>query len=236
LEGNPLDRRTPVSDIRYIVVRPDGSHTRALRGPRAVARVRKYAKDIGPDWRIRRRGEPNSEARGDLDQTMERFRSMLEVSDVGERLILDGERGKYNVAVIVVELKPPLMQTAGNSKIDAIYTYVVRTFKVRNGGICNRRVVAGTTTWSQHSPWPPPDEGSNAVDFFAYPDTMSQLFKMADAIVAEAKRGDLAVGRVIVGDRQWTPAASWHDYGGEYHRHLHCEGSPTRSGLPRGAC
>ena len=65
---------------------------------------------------------------------------------------------------------------------------------------------------------------------------MEQLYDSAAAIVAEAQGSRLEVGRVIVGAKQWTPLMGWHEYSGIYHRHVHVEGAPTRTGEPKAGC
>ena len=82
---------------------------------------------------------------------------------------------------------------------------------MRNGGICVKKDVAGTSEPSQHNPWVP--DGSNAVDVFLA--NMEQEYALAEDAVRAARSGDLPLGRVIVGNRIWDPSQSWHGYTGE---------------------
>jgi hypothetical protein len=229
-----------MSDIRYVYDDIDGGLTKPLKLFEVIPRIKADMKDRGPEWRWREvdKGQEWSVWRKDLDATLERMRSAIDTRGrVGDKFALDGIKGAFIARVRIIDISPPIKQTEGNDDIDEIYTWWTTNLKDSewwNGGICNRRFISGTTTWTQHCPWPDPDPGSNAFDGFR--PTMSQLYETADDIVSAAKHDDLPLGRIIVGQRQWTPSQEWHFYGGEFHRHGHQEGLRTRTGQPKGSC
>lgn len=225
---------------RYLVTKPDGNNTRPLRLLGAKRKVRSLAAKKAPDdarFRLKIRGDEFSTWRKSLSSTMDRWTDLLKNRcQVGDVLVLDISDQPYSILTRVVDIAPPLIQTEGNSDIDTIWTYIKRDLNTdfRNGGICNRRYIDGTTTWTQHSPWPPPDPGSNALDIFLR--TMEQMYDLSNKLVAAANQGKLQIGRLIIGAKQWTPGSGWHYYGGNFHRHIHVEGLPTRTGAPRASC
>jgi hypothetical protein len=220
----------------YVVVRPGGSITAPSGLRLAMLRVRRLGRRLGPRWRIRpAHGEPTP-WNDDLRRVLATLRDALEDARDRRPWVLEGEHDAAVVRVRVVELAPPVKATEGNARIDAIYTWVVGRFpgRIRSAGICVRKYIAGTSSWSQHSPWPPPDPGANAWDWFA--PSFPELVHQAQELVEAAKRGEVPVGRVIVGDRTWTPSEGWADYGGQYHYHVHAEGLPKRGPVPLTSC
>jgi len=226
--------------IRFRVRKPSGSwaHPRRLRG--AMRLVRRYI--VGDKLRDKRRGDARWGRPRSRKPALEHFAVLLEKSTVGDLCLLVPIGGKQ-VWVRVVDVAPPLIQTEGNSKIDRIYSYV-RTHYPRAGsaGICCRRLISGSSSWSQHSPWPRPDPGSNAWDITA---GFRLMRKITYALVAEGvlwhnsggKEG-LPVGRAIFNYRIWDPIQGWHAYTGEdpHTGHAHVEGTPERTGQPRARC
>lgn len=225
---------------KYIISKPSGGNTRPLGLTRASRVVRRQANRRAPEdarFRLKKRGEDWSSWRRSLKTTMERWKAMLaNQCRVGDVVVLDIEDHPYSITTRVIEVSPPLIQTEGNNKIDEIWTYIKRDLGIsfRNGGICNKRYIDGTTTWTQHSPWPAPDPGSNALDIFM--STMNQMYDLSNKLVIGHKDGKISVGRLIIGQKQWTPQQGWHYYGGHFHYHIHVEGQPTRTGYPSGSC
>ena len=222
--------------IRYFVSLPDGTRTGDLALSTAVSKVRKQARRYGPSktrrMRLRERSEKDWGVwRKDLPPTIEAWKRRAETLENGEVLLLDFEDYPYTVATRAIEEKPPTIATDGNSDVDEIYSWLVRNVAGRNGGICNRRPIAGTSTWSQHSPWGGADPGSNAVDWFAAPDTMDALYDQG----AKLARAGLPIGLILVGSKAWTPGG-WGGSSAAYHRHLHIEGKTKRTGTPRSSC
>jgi hypothetical protein len=169
---------------------------------------------------------------------MQKWESLVRTAQPGDVVLMDIEDFPYTIATRVIDVTPPTVQTEGNSYVDAIFTFLVRNLKGRNGGICNRRPISGTSTWTQHCPWPSPNPGSNAIDWFSYPDTMDELYQQANAVAKAATNGELKgmVGLILVGQKAWAPSIGWHFSTAEFHRHLHIEGFKKRTGSPRSAC
>jgi len=134
-------------------------------------------------------------------------------------------------AVVKVKVRLPTVDTVGNSRIDDIYTFVLaRWSDTDSAGICARRLIRGGSGWSQHSPWGPPDPGSNAWDIV-------HRFTVMGEISAALTQLNV-VGRVIFNRRIWDPAQGWHAYTGTdpHTSHIHAEGTPERSGMPLSSC
>lgn len=221
---------------RFRVVQPDGDLSPPLELVEAIQRVRERGRRLGPRYRIGERGQDPGRWRERFGDAIERFRGHLAGAVEGEVWTLEGELRPAVVRVRVVEVEPPPIATQGNTRIDAIYTFVVRAFpgRVDSAGICNRRPIAGSSTWSQHAPWPAPDPGANAWDWFA--PSFDELVDQALVVVGAGRRGEIPLGRLIVADRTWTPAHGWQEHGGQFHRHVHVEGDPTRVGSPAWSC
>ena len=216
---------------------PSGDRTKDISFAKAKDNVRdqarKYAVDKDRRMRLGIRGKLEPGVwRTELDKTMDQWEKLLRSEQPGDVILLDIEDYPYTIGTRIIDVSPPTKQTEGNSDIDKIFTWLINNKKGRNGGICNRRSIAGTSTWSQHSPWPGPDPGSNAVDWFSSPDTMDELYDQGHDVV----RANLPIGLVLVGNQAWEPGRGWHLSSAEYHRHLHIQGQPERGGSPQGSC
>jgi hypothetical protein len=230
--------------LKYMVSRPDGTRTGMVTLAKARSLVHdqaaKYAKAKDRRMRLKMRNEAKwGTWRTQLDETMEAWERKLKADgDPGEILAMDIEGWPYSIGTRIIMDEPPQVQTEGNADIDKIFTWLVRNENGRNGGICNRRNIAGSSSWSQHSPWPPPDPGSNAVDWFASPDTMDELYEQAHRLAGAASRepSSVPVGLILVGSQKWEPGSGFSQSGAEYHRHLHIQGRRTRTGSPQSSC
>ena len=216
---------------------PSGDRTKAITFAKAKDNVRdqarKYAVDKDRRMRLGIRGKGELGMwRTELDKTMEQWENLIHSNKPGEVILLDVEEYPYSIGTRIIDVAPPTKQTDGNDDIDKIFTWLVANKNGRNGGICNRRAISGTSTWSQHSPWPAPDPGSNALDWFSYPDSMNELYDQGHDVV----RAKLPIGLVLVGNQAWEPDRGWHLSSAEYHRHLHIEGRNHRGGSPQGSC
>ncbi len=222
--------------LAYIVRRPDGSVTPDLTLAVAMRRVRDHGRRLGPRYRLRERGSDPGPYREDFAETVDRLREHLRDEVEGAAWILDGERTPGTIGVRVVDVAPAIRETQGNARIDRIYTWVLDRFpgEIRSAGICVRKLIEGTTTWSQHSPWPAPDPGANAWDWFA--PTFDRLLEQAAIVAKAADAGEIPVGLILAGDRAWSPDQGWHDSGAAFHPHVHIEGAPKRTGTPRSSC
>jgi hypothetical protein len=103
---------------------------------------------------------------------------------------------------------------------------------ILKGEVYNCRVIAGTSTWSEHS-W------GNAVDLIMERTTAAALSEVAASVVYQATHRTranrfrkLPVHEVIRQDRVWTRAEGWHEYTGEYHNHVHVDFNPYKEGKP----
>lgn len=226
--------------LKYMVSRPDGTRTGMIGFAKAKDTVRtqakKYAADKKRKMRLKERAEKDWGIwRGQLEETMDRWEQMVKSSKSGEGILLDIENYPYTIGTRIIMDEKPTVQTEGNSDIDKIFTWLVRNENGRNGGICNKRNIAGSSSWSQHSPWPPPDPGSNAVDWFASPDSMDELYDQAHRLANAANKepASVPVGLILCGSQSWEPGRGWGPSSAEYHRHLHIQGRRTRSGTPR---
>jgi hypothetical protein len=181
---------------------------------------------------LKRRGSDRWGQFRPIDEALERLRKHLANASAGAVWFLRSDADTEDWAVRCVEDAAPLQETIGNSKIDRIYSEVTARWKVESWGICNRRYIDGTTTWSQHCPWPAPDPGSNAWDIHASTFTMGRVAK---ALAANAEKWE--VGRGIYAGRVWDRVRGWHDSPGIGHYdHIHVEGYPERTGTPRSGC
>lgn len=230
-------------DIRYMVSRPGGDRTGAIGLSSARRKVRaqakKYGESKGRRLRLKERADDDwGIFRKDVGETMSKWEALVRTAKPGDVVLMDIEDFPYTISTRIIDVTPPTVQTDGNADVDKIFTWLVRNEKGRNGGICNRRDIAGTGTWSQHSPWPAPDPGSNAIDWFAYPDTMAELYEQGAALAQAAKADpqNVPVGLILVGSKAWSPEVGWHFSSAEYHRHLHVQGRKTRTGTPRASC
>ena len=224
--------------IRYVVSHRDRDEaTKPLRPVRALRKARRIARRAGAPFAYRERGTTRWQQAANAWEAVDGAAKILARADVGTVAQINaGEvagKPKAELAIRKVEVTPPPIQTVGNAKIDAIYTAVVREFDVGNYGICSRRAIAGTSSWSQHSPWPEPDEGANAWDIGA-------RFTLLEDVAAYLyeQRNALPIGRIIFNRRVWDPERGWHGYyGADPHTsHIHVEGRPERGGTPRATC
>lgn len=201
---------------------------------RAALRIlRRRARRAGASTlALKRRGSDRWGRPRTLDEGLARLREILPRAPVGEVWWVRLDYGPQVLTVRVVAPTARVAETAGNSRIDRIYGEVTARWQVESWGICNRRYIDGTTTWSQHCPWPAPDPGSNAWDIHA---SRRRMRKIADELARNAEAW--GVGRVIYDGRVWDRTRGWHVSPGIGHQdHIHVEGYPERSGTPRGSC
>jgi hypothetical protein len=156
------------------------------------------------------------------------IRNRLEESKPGFRMVIDSQQETWGLAVRTVEVDPPIVNTVGNDRIDKIYTFTLEHFAgegLTNLGIFNCRRVAGSYMISQHA-------YANAWDIGAR--TMSDLWRVANWIVAQAINGDFKgiVAHVIVDNKIWQPSTGWRYYGGNRHYHVHVDALPNYTYIP----
>lgn len=222
---------------KFLVTRPGGELTDPIHAPQAVDLLERYMHPRGPWWRQKMAGDEWGPHREDWNALRDRAAARLRKMAPGDRLMVDGEYGAYVYVAHAIDPEPPLINTEGNDRIDAIWTWSrawcrEHNVTMRSGGCCVKKNVAGTSDPSQHNPWVP--DGSNAVDIFLA--TMALEVEMAEDAVRAARRGELPLGRAIVANRIWDPVQDWHGYTGEYHWHDHLEGRPEQSGAIKASC
>lgn len=127
---------------------------------------------------------------------------------------------------------PDVNLSEANAHIDAIYSWVFKHHRsdypgIQNWGTCNRRYIAGSTTWSEHSPWNSPNPGCNAIDINAGTSVMYELSR------------DLAgkdhVAKILYYNHEWTKGTGWIYANVGHYDHVHVEGPRDHGGLA-GAC
>jgi hypothetical protein len=227
--------------VKYMTSKPDGTRTSMISLAQARNNVRDQARKYAADKKRRMRMKMRNEKeygtwRKELDATMEAWdRKLKSDGDPGDVLMLDIENWPYIISTRIILDEPPTRQTDGNSDIDKIFTWLVKNEKGRNGGICNTRNIAGSSTWSQHSNWSSPDPGSNAIDWFSSPDNMDELYDQGHRLASAASKEptSVPVGLILCGSTSWAPGRGWNPSSAEYHRHLHIQGRRERSGTPR---
>lgn len=190
---------------------------------------------LDPPVRTRLRSQERFSAIRTENEALEWAARMMPKVQVGQVLLFkEEETGTiWALRKIRDRLKLPIKDTIGNRDIDRIVTYVVANHRCGSAGICNRRKIGGSSDWSQHSPWKPPDPGANAWD---YTGSFRTLKRITDDLVRHAD--ELHVGRIIFNRRIWEPGSGWRPYGGEdpHTTHGHVEGRPERHGTPKKSC
>lgn len=205
------------------------SHKQALE--RVFTQLRKHK---GAGYRRGARGEDLGPKRtlAELQSIEPDVLDRMRVGDVERiRCLKDGTL--VFVRRVQFHREPETVPTAGNSAIDRLYALVFRELPdwgQENWGICNRRPIAGTSIWSQHCPWPAPDDGSNAIDIGGIGKATGD--KLAAALVKEP-----ACGKILWNGRAWDRERGWRVVPGIGHDdHLHVEGPRTRTGQPLASC
>ncbi len=186
--------------------------------------VRKRAVRVqGEGFRQRTRDEEFGQLR-ELDEAFPLFRQRVQGGRLGDVHVLWALKNDLRILVREVAPTLALVDTQGNDNLDKVWT----EFRARLGyvpetwGWCVRKNIAGTSTWSQHCPWPdgPGGPGCNAVDI--HPSSMAEGDRMF-RILAEMRGDGFPVGRTL-----WRVA--------DHFDHLHQEGAPERTGTPRASC
>jgi hypothetical protein len=152
-----------------------------------------------------------------------RFITVTQNSNFGDKVRAIPKDGRY-LRAIKVHVKPEVMDTSGNARVDKAHTLIVASWKgkVESWGICNCRQIAGTSAWSQHA-------YCNAEDWHASSTIMGE---MARLLVRRAV--SLDTYHVIHDRRIWTRGSGWHAYGGSdpHTDHVHVDFAPQGVGYP----
>ena len=179
----------------------------------------------GAGFRQKTRGEKDFGPVRELEDALyPHFRRRVREGHLGDVHVLWAL--KNDLMILVREVAPTiaLIQTPGNDHIDRVWTELIQRlgYTPENWGFCNRRYIDGTSTWSQHSPWPdgPGGPGANAVD--VHPRSMAEGDRMKNILDAMRTAGH-PVGPVL-----------WRVSG--HYDHLHIPGAPERTGTPLGSC
>jgi hypothetical protein len=143
------------------------------------------------------------------------LRRRLSNGDVGDVYRVSAATGAvvFKVREVVEAVK--VINTSGNDKADAYWTWIVNTypqFHPRFAGAYVCKDIAGSSTPSQHS-------YGNAVDVFF--DSMAHQVQVFHDV--EAGKAPVPVAHAISGARIWEPGQPEHAYSGEFHAHLHCD-------------
>lgn len=153
-------------------------------------------------------------------RVLDRLERVLRNGDIGPQYRVRNTDGVvFRCREVKVAIEPA--DTSGNDKVDAfagaVYT-LFGDFKPRYAGayVCKPS--------SQH-------RFGNAIDFFF--DSLVHQDEAAKWAVAHAD--EYSIEHVISRDRIWTRGVGWHEYGGDYHYHIHVDFNPNFStALPCG--
>ena len=124
------------------------------------------------------------------------------------------------------------VMTTACERVCRVMQRVARAGLIERGGVYSCRLIAGTSTWSQHS-W------GNALDLF--PTLGIYNNDIAEAAVTQATKRTVAnrgrkleLSNVIdhLNSRIWTPGTGWHEYTGTVGPHVHVQAAPIKTGVP----
>lgn len=200
--------------------------TDPLKFGEAIDLVKKRAVRVqGEGFRQKTRGDGDFGPVRDLtDSLAPYFRRRVSNGHVGDVHILWALKNDLHIMVREVAPTISLIPTPGNDHIDRLWTELVQRlgYTPENWGFCVRRFIDGTSTWSQHAPWPdgPGGTGANAVDIRAR--SYSEGDHIRNILVGMRTNG-FPVGTVL-----WRVAG--------HYDHVHAEGAPKRTGSPLGSC
>jgi len=233
--------------IAYRVARASSMHESRKWSPPsdlddAISTFTTRADRLGDHLRFRIRQRNSGDTFGverNIADTVSRLRLRVGRAEVGDVFAVQAATQQGTVLgtllVRVVEVSPDPAKTIGNSKVDMATGWILEEFAgIELWGFCARRPIAGTSTWSQHSPWPQPDPGSNAADW--HHDDFREMARLSEYLAEHAV--PLAVEHDIFNGKMWVRGRGWQSYGGlNAHRdHVHLDHSPGRTGTPRASC
>jgi len=177
---------------------------RGFLDPSKLSRLREAGGDWGP-WRSK-------------GETMDRIDRRVSRMGVGPRLITqrDGDRKQLSIR----EIEAVVPDLGAHPDVEKIHAAVWKAFDVRSGGIYLCRRIDGSSQVSKHGYLSDTWKGA-AEDIFVLSGGMAQLERVANFIVAGAKRNEWESSAVIVNQKIWTPAEGWHGYTGSQHFHVH---------------
>lgn len=189
---------------------------RAHRGKGYRVRVHEPGDDWGPRRSLK-----------ELDDTAAR---RLEHMGFGDVLWIKNETDgvEWRIRKLHDEDPPDVQLPEANTHVDYLYGYLFREHRgdfpgIESWGTCNRRYIAGTTTWSEHSPWLAPDPGCNALDVHASYAVMNDVAHRVDSLPHVAK--------VLFYNHEWTKATGWISANIGHYDHVHIEGPRDHGGL-----
>jgi hypothetical protein len=164
----------------------------------------------------------------DLDEVMRVLRKQASHSDVG--LVGSVKSVKSHRAWLVrkVHVKARVINTFGNDDIDKIHTYIWREYgnaDPESWGVYNRRLIAGSSSWSQHAYCPP-----NAED--VHFDSSNVMGECAHDIARKAGNGELPCGVILWAEHSLLSGSIVADHWD----HFHYEGRTERQGTPPSHC
>lgn len=195
--------------------------TRALSDKEMLEETAQRARrHIGDGFRLKKRGDEDFGPRLDLKNMLKRVDQREEHLDFGDRLVVVSLEDDFKFWIRSVKVKARIVDTIGNKDIDKIHSGLWDwNPNLESWGICNRRYIAGTKKWSQHSPWKdgPMGKGANAEDIYA------KSKAAGDEIVRALHRMKVPVGLIL-----W-----WED---DHFDHVHYEGHTQRGGTPARSC
>ena len=209
--------------IEYIYIRSDGSPSKlssveTLVGILTNKLLQGHHYSVDLNNRQIRSLQPRQEI-------LKYLNARVRKAHVGDHFKIRDEGGGLRFQFHAAEPAVKVINTNGNDKVDAVWSYEVANFpNVNFLGAYVCKYIAGSSTHSQHS-------YGNAVD--ASLSTMALMQELANKLVREAV--SLSIETVIVADKIWVRGQGWGHYSGDYHYHVHTDcAPPINSSLPCG--
>lgn len=214
----------------FIVERwPSGRIERTLRRKRMLARVAIFT--VGAK-RLRFRDRPEGEPRSEWGPWIKRLAGLKMIAartakgEAGDRFFVERKSDRLQLRIWKIEGKEtePVPDLGCAPELEKIHHWLFTTYgtRIRSGGRGFCRFVSGTSTVSRHGYKTREWFGAAEDIFVVSPNTMEFLEEVADALVAEARKGNLHPREVIVNRRKWRSSTDkWEFYSGDRHFHIH---------------
>lgn len=209
--------------VGYRMTKPNGKLSPRYTFYGALFRLRHRVRDAG---RVAHISRNHGKDWGPERTPLEVFKIMRhEAKNAPVGMVWQIKLGNGNIIHFrKVHYNPPVTDTAGNDRIDKVYTEMFSKWaKLENWGICVCKDIAGTSTISQHS-------YCNALDTHG---SQQQMFEISRWLVAN--QDNLSVNTVIFNRQAWSRATPfWHEYDGvnPHTDHVHVDCAPPGSGHP----
>lgn len=188
----------------------------------------------GAGFKLRERSEDYGVKRQYFELDKQVHLRLNKKFEVGSVLVAWAMKDDVQWLIRRVETEPKVVNVpSGNDGIDVNHSLIFgkegrkKHPRAESWGILNKRYIAGTTIWSQHSPWPQDSCTSNAEDFHA--PTLAEMQAICNDVEANGR-----VEKMLLAGREWLPGTGWRYVGSyiDHFDHAHIEPLPTRGGQP----